>query len=336
MEYTMIRRLLVVFITVAALATAAFAHADTVYFMNKSTGSLLSFNWNSTTSGTISASPRLTGLSSPNGMAMGPDGNLYVTETGSNRAGKITRVQPTSGTSSLAGSLVVSMPGTTPAGIAFMPGGGNMIVSSLEPADDDDGTVLFQVRDWSDNSAYAMPYSAFALTGGAAVATAPTGTVFVSNNPGYNGDVLGFTSGSAAPSTVISNGFGLTQTAAPTGLLMDGSSLYSLSITDFRVLKTDLSTETPTSITLSTLPQFSFPSALAMLSDGSLLVGTAVGTGQFFVVDPLTGSYTDFVVSGGGQIGGIAVVPEPAALVMAVTGLAVIGWMASRRRGLLA
>jgi hypothetical protein len=331
--YIMVCRLISALAALTAmLAPSVCTFADTVYFTNKTTGSLLSFEWTTTTSGTVGGGARLTGLNSPNGMGLGPDGNLYITETGSNRAGKITRVQPVTGTSSLMPNIVVDMPGTTPAGVAFLPGGGNMIVSSLDPADDEDGTVLFQVTDWSGNSASVSPYSAFALNGGAGVSTGPLGTVFVSNNPGYNGSVLAFTSGSANPTTVIANGSGPSQTAAPTGVLVAGSSLYSLSITDYRVLKTDLSVMTPTSITLSTLPAFSFPSALAMLSNGSLLVGTAAGTGQFFVVDPSTGNYSDFVVAGGGQVGGIAVVPEPAGLVVAVTGLVTICCVSWRRR----
>ncbi len=324
----MIRRLLPLFAAVAVLAPAVRSNADTVYFTSKSTGALLSFEWTATMSGTIAPTTVRTGLLSPNGMTLGPDGNLYVTETGTNREGKITRVQPASGTS----SLVVNLPGTDPAGVAFLPNGGNMIVSSLEPDDSDDGIVLFEVSGWSGNSATAAPYTTFALNGGSAVATGPNGSVLVSNNPGYNGNVLGFASGSASPTTVIANGFGASQTAAPTGLLVDGSTLYSLSITDNRLLETDLSALSPTSITRSTLPANSFPSALAMLSNGSLLVGTAVGSGQFFVVDPLTGDYTDFFVSGVGMVGGIVAVPEPASLVLAATGLAAAGSMLRRRR----
>jgi streptogramin lyase len=330
MEITMIRRLLLAI--AAGLAPAVFAHADTVFFTSKSTGSLFSFNWTSTTTGTIVPTTVRTGLLSPNGMGLGSDGNLYVTETGANRTGKITRVQPASGTS----SVVVNLPGTDPAGVAFLPNGGNMIVSSLEPDDSDDGVVLFEVNGWSGNAASARPYTTFPLSGGSAVATGPNGEVLVSNNPGYNGNILGFTSGSATPATVIVNGIDSSQTRAPTGLLVDGSTLYSLSIVDNRLLKTDLSAQSPSTATLASLSANSFPSALAMLSNGSLLVGTANYSGQFFVVDPLTGNYTDFFVSGAGQVGGIIAVPEPATLALAAIGLAVIGWHARRRLGRVA
>ena len=314
---------------IAALAPAVVAHADTVYFTSKSAGALFSFDWTGTTSGTITPTTVRTGLLSPSGMALGADGNLYVTETGGNRAGKITRVQPSSGTP----STVVNLPGTDPAGVTFLPNGGNMIVSSLEPDDSEAGIVLFEVSGWSGGSASASPYTTSLLSGGAAVATGPNGSVILSNNPGYNGDILRFTSGTAPPTTVVGNGSGPSQTAAPTGLVADGSTLYSLSITDYRLLKTDLSTMTPTSTTLSTFPAFSFPSALTMLSNGSLLVGTAVGSGRFFVVDPLTGDYTDFFVSGAGQVGGIVAVPEPTALTLTATGLAVAAGVSRRRRG---
>lgn len=299
--------------------------ADTIYFTNKGTGSIWSFTWTPSTSGTVTPTLVASGIQSPSGMAVGSDGNLYVTETGSNKAGAITRINP----SDRVASRVVDLPGTNPAGIAFLPGGGNMIVSSLEPSDDAQGTVLFSISGWSGTSASAAPYSSYALTGGAAVATTSAGTLFVSNNPGYNGDVLSFTSGTAAPATLIASGSAVNQTAAPTGLLVDGSTLYSLSITDARVMKTDLSLLTTGSLT--TLAPYSYPSTLASLSDGRLLVGTANYSGQFFVVNPLDGNSTSFFVSGFPQVGGIVAVPEPAALSLTVIGLASVGWLVRRR-----
>ena len=71
---------------------------------------------------------------------------------------------------------------------------------------------------------------------------------------------------------------------------------------------------------------------LALLADGSLLVGSPSGSGNIYRIG------TDGVVSGTfasglGQIGGIAVVPEPS---LVTVGLGAAGCMAAwlrRRRG---
>jgi len=117
--------------------------------------------------------------------------------------------------------------------------------------------------------------------------------------------------------------------AGPTGLVIDGSTLYTASIMTGAILRTDLITESTASFA-SVAGAFEV-GALARLTDGNLLAGSPSGSGSIYLLDGDTGAVLDTYASGLGQIGGIAAVPEPTSLAGLAATLGV-GFLLMRRR----
>lgn len=333
------------------------AIADTVYVVSQSTGGLFRFEA-SNPAGTITVISAPGTFNTPTALALGPDGHLYVGESGDDPEfePRISRVVVTGSTATI--STVVTLTGTdtaiygeggtlAPAAIAFRrPSDGGQMLVGRNPQAQSTGPVV-KVSGWDT----ATPTVANFTTGtslnsspGLAV-SASTGALYVSNSayvgPGISGQVEQFNAAQdPAPfvSEVVPGAGGPISGFGPTGLSVFGSMLYSASTQNSSVYATNLTTGSTALLgQINSLSGFDV-GALARLSNGDLLTGSvsganpslylvpAAGTGQ--LLDPFF-SYNDF-----GAIGGIAVVPvpEPAALALAATAAVGLGWRCARRR----
>lgn len=333
----------------AAMALAASARAETVYFVSKTDGALYTFD---TSAGGIT---RLTGTNTfPNAtaLAMGPDGHLYVGDaTG---GGSIQRYVLGSGS----GTPVVSLTGAGPAvpggpvnpgAIAFTPGG-EMLVGRNPGVALDGGTAawprgpVLSVTGWRAGESPAIS----AFTSGTAqdyspgLAVAASGTVYASNSVystatlAMTGDVYRFDPAGGSPAAVATGAppggiFG------PAGLALVGDSLFIASTMNGSIFKTDLLTGTTSFFTMTPVdpvtfyPDFIGP--LAAMPTGGLLAGSVDGNqGFIYRFDGAGGLVATFAGPEYGQIGGIVAVPEPGAVWLAVGGVAGVGLWSLRRR----
>ena len=119
--------------------------------------------------------------------------------------------------------------------------------------------------------------------------------------------------------------------AGPTGLAINGTTLYTASIMNGSILQTDLTNDTTTAFATTGGP-FEVGS-LALLSDGSLLAGSPSGSGNIYHFGT-DGTLMSTFASGLGQVGGIATVavPEPASASLVVCGLTAAGLLCRRQR----
>ena len=116
--------------------------------------------------------------------------------------------------------------------------------------------------------------------------------------------------------------------AGPTGLVIQGDTLFTASIMDGAILQTDLATDTTQTFADIGVP---FEAAvLAGLTDDGLIVGSPSGNGNIYRFTS-DGTLVDTYASGLGQIGGIATVPEPGTFWLVAAGCA-IGALVLRRR----
>lgn len=366
--------------TCAALVTlpSAAARAETVYVLSKSGGQLYRFE-STDPYGTVTELTLSDALTEPSALALGPDGNLYIGDLAMDLSGgRISRY--TIATGSLA--PVVTLSGTAPvfaagpiapASIAFRPAsqGGEMLVGRsplsqfipTSPAFSGSGPVV-KVAGWDGSGPLQVTDytsgSGGGLSSSPGLAVASDGTLYVSNStyafPTLSGTIASFASVGATGTfagDVALPGAGAnppddTGLSGPTGLLLGGSTaLFSASVMNGRVYRTDLTTNTTTVFggLLFDGSGTGSPGTLARLAGGDLLVGdsafsgliwriSADGTTTSVLFDPSSlanESGIDF-----GAIGGLAVVPEPSAVVIAAIGGAALGWRwrpGRRRRG---
>lgn len=315
-----------------ASGLAVESRADTVYASSFGTGELIRYDSSDPTgSRTVLSSGSLVG---PAALAIGPDGNLYIGDAGDGgaTAPSILRYNVSSGSLSTVHTFAAYS--VFPGSLAFR---GSDLLVGRNPFFADTGEIV-RLTGVTGGSVSVSNF-----TSGGKLASSPgltidgSGRLYVASQT-YDfqtgiadGSVWQFAADGSPLGELIADGAnGL---AGPTGLAVNGTTLYTASIMSGTILQTNLTTGTTTSFA-STGSAFEVGS-LAVLSDGSLLAGSPSGfTGTIYHFGS-DGSLLGSFASGLGQIGGIATVaavPEPATGLLAVTGLAVVGLAMRRRR----
>jgi hypothetical protein len=355
--------------TAAALACAALvatARGDMVYVVSQSTGGLFRFDA-SNPAGTLSVISGTGTFSRPTALALGPDGKLYVGESGNGDtiAPRISRVTVSASTATI--TPVVTLTGTdqsiygasgrlAPAAIAFrrQSDGGEMLVGrNPENIYGQSTGPVVKVSGWNTAQPTVGNYTAGASLNsspGLAVSAAD-GSLYVSNSSyggggqSISGQVERFDAASDPASfvrTVVSGTADPISSFGPTGLAIFGSTLFSASTQSSSVYATNLVTLETTllgKITQDFQTAFGFDvGPLGRLSSGDLLTGSVSGFNPSLYLVSASGTgqslapfytYAEF-----GSIGGIAIapVPEPTGLAMAFAAAAGLGFRCLRRR----
>ncbi|MBM4012511.1 MAG: PEP-CTERM sorting domain-containing protein [Planctomycetes bacterium] len=319
-------RLVLAGLAVVALGSGSIA--DTVYVVSFTTGELIRYD-SSDPAGTKTVLSGSGSLVKPGALAMGPDGNLYIGEDGDGAtfAPRISKFEPATFTL----STVYAFGGfeVFPGSLAFK---GNDLLIGRNPFFGNTGPIV------KLSNATGGPVSTSDYTSGGSLASSPgialaaDGSLYVSDqtydfNTGLaSGPVKRFDVGGTYVGEVIASGSsGL---AGPTGLALNGSTLYTASIMAGTIVQTILGSDVTTPFA-STGSPFEV-GALARLADGSLLAGSPSGSGSIYRFGA-NGALLETFPSGLGQIGGIATVPEPTTFASLAGGIAV-GWLLLRRR----
>jgi hypothetical protein len=306
---------------IACAALAATARGDTVYALSNTDGRVLRYDSTNPagTAVTLSGTGLITGAA---GLALGPDGNLYIGEGGdfSAVAPSIRRLDLS--TNTLSTVYTFSSFDVFPGSLAFK---GNDLLVGRNPFFGNTGAIV-KVTNATGGTVSVSDYTTGgSLASSPGLAIAADGSLYVSDQT-YNfgtkiasGPVKKFdASGTYIGEVVASGSAGL---AGPTGIGIRGNSLYTASIMNGSILKTNLVDSSTTLFGSAGGPFQASP--LALLSDGGLIVGSAGGAGNIYRLDA-TGTVVDTFNSGLGTIGGLVVapVPEPTTLVTAAIGLA--------------
>jgi len=326
------RRSLLRFLTLAAavIACPVAARADTVYVTSFTDGGLYRYDSSNL------AGPRqtLSGtgvMTNPSALAVGPDGNLYIGESGNGGsvAPSIRKYDVATGTLS---TVITFAYDVFPGSIAFK--GTDMLIGR-NPFYGNTGPIQ-KLTGWNGGTVSVTDYtSGVLLASSPGLAVAADGTLYVSDMS-YNfvsgtatGPVKTFSASGSFASVLIADGQdGL---AGPTGLVLSGSTLFTASIMNGSILSTDLGTGITSMFSSTSLGTFE-AGVLALLSDGNLLVGSPSGSGNIYRIGT-DGALLDTFATGLGQIGGIAVVPEPSLLAVGLGGAGCMaGWLRLRRR----
>lgn len=313
----------------AALSTTV--RADTVYGVSFNNGSLIRFN-------SANPSASVVTLSGPGamtraaGLTMGPDGNLYIGDSGdfATIAPSIKRFDLA--TNSLATVYTFSAFDVFPGALVFK---GNDLLVGRNPIAENIGPIVRLANAVSGSVTVSDYTSGGSLASSPGLALGADGSLYVSSQTYSNttglasGPVEKFDAAGAYVGTVIASG-SMTGLYGPTGLAIRGESLFTASIMDGTILRTNLLNNS-TTVFGSALGQFQ-ASPLALLSDGGLIVGSALGGGQIYRLDS-SGILVETFNSPLGTIGGLVVapVPEPSTIVTAGIGIAAAAAMVRRR-----
>ena len=306
------------------LIAARPAAADTVYVTSFTTGELISYD-SANPAGTQTVLLPAGSIIQPSAVAVGPDGNLYIGENGdgSTYAPRISKYEP----ATLTLSTVYPFAGfeVFPGSLVFQ---GTDLLIGRNPFFGNTGPIV-KLENATGGLLALSDYTAGgSLASSPGLALAADGRLYVSDQT-YNfisgiasGPVKRFDAAGSYVGEVIADGAdGL---AGPTGLVINGTTLYTASIMNGSILQTDLTTDTTTAFATTGGP-FEVGS-LALLSDGSLLAGSPSGSGNIYHFGT-DGTLMSTFASGLGQVGGIATVavPEPASASLVVCGLAAAG-----------
>ena len=313
------------------LIAARPAAADTVYVTSFTTGELISYD-SANPAGTQTVLLPAGSIIQPSAVAVGPDGNLYIGENGdgSTYAPRISKYEP----ATLTLSTVYPFAGfeVFPGSLVFQ---GTDLLIGRNPFFGNTGPIV-KLENATGGLLALSDYTAGgSLASSPGLALAADGRLYVSDQT-YNfisgiasGPVKRFDAAGSYVGEVIADGAdGL---AGPTGLVINGTTLYTASIMNGSILQTDLTTDTTTAFATTGGP-FEVGS-LALLSDGSLLAGSPSGSGNIYHFGT-DGTLMSTFASGLGQVGGIATVavPEPASASLVVCGLTAAGLLCRRQR----
>ena len=331
---------------IGGLLVPAVVRAETAYFVSKTTGGLYSFDTANQAAGITTLSGTGT-FNSPTSLALGPDGNLYIGDA--TDGGRIARFTMSNSTVSTVASLVTGTAAyngpVSPASMTFTPGGKLLVGRNPQTAFSGypSGAVV-EIVDWSGGSATVQNYTTgTALNYQTGLAVAADSTLYASNTV-YNilttpaaleGNVVTFNSSGAYQGVTATEGSGGSPgIAGPAGIAVVGTSLYTASTMNGYVYKTDLTNPNPaTNTTIFGATGGDYLGPLSAISDGGLLVGSVSGVPGLIYQFNSTGTIVGtFGAAEYGQIGGIAVVPEPSAVVTALIGLAGAAGLLRRRR----
>jgi len=316
---------------VALASLSASSRADTVYAVSNSDGRIVRYD-SADPAGTVVTLSGTGLLVSAAGLALGPDGNLYVGEAGNGGAVPPSVRRLNLSTNTLSTVYTFSAYDVFPGALVFQ---GNNLLVGRNPFFVNTGQIMKLA-----NATGGVVTSSTYTTGGSlqsspGLALGADGSLYVSSQT-YNfgtgtasGPVVKFDAAGVYVGEIIPDGgSGL---AGPTGLGISGTTLYTASIMNGAVLRTNLTGTTTSAFGTTGVPFGASP--LALLSDGGVIVGSAGGTGAVYRLDA-AGSLVGTFNSGLGTIGGLVVttVPEPAAIAIVATGAIVAAALCMRRR----
>jgi hypothetical protein len=320
--------------TAAAIACAALvatARGDTVYGVSFNDGRLIRFDSANPSASVVTLSGAGV-MGRAAGLAIGPDGNLYIGDNGDlgTIAPSIKRFNLT--TNSLSTVYTFSSFEVFPGSLVFK---GNDLLVGRNPIAENTGPIV-KIANAVSGSATASDYtSGGSLASSPGLALGADGSLYVSSQTysGTTGIASGpvekFDAAGTYVGTVIASG-STTGLYGPTGIAIRGTSLFTASIMDGTILRTNLLDNSTTAFG-PPLGQFQ-ASPLALLADGGLIVGSASGGGAIYRLDSF-GALVDTFNSPLGTIGGLVVapVPEPSTIVTAGIGLAAAAALFRRR-----
>ena len=345
--------LCLLFVTCVAIAPGS-VRGESIYAVSKSGSSLVRFDSANAIDvqdpqQTTPVTTLVSGLSQPSGLALGPDGRLYIAEWGDGGA-----IAPRISRYDIATNQwtpLVSLNASTqaqPGAIAFRPAGlgGQMLVGRVGTLGGSGEGGIVQISDWSTGSPTVSPSaynSGITLDGSSGLAVAADGTTYVSNsryvtfgqNPVFTGNVVSLNATGVYQQVIAADGSFSEGLTGPAGLILDGTSLFIGSVTNGKVFRTNLSTVTTTEFG-SLGPNANFEAGpITRLANGSTLVASVSGSGVISILGS-NGSLSalGYFSPEFGQIGGVVVapVPEPGSVALAVVGLGGLAWGIHRRR----
>jgi hypothetical protein len=323
--------ILVAILAVAASCTGAnTARAETVYASGFLTGKLIRYS-------TVDPAGTVATLSSgvlvaPATLAVGPDGNIYIGDDGdgSTVAPSIKRFDV--GTNAVSTVYTFEDFSVFPGSLIFK---GSDLLVGRNPLYQDVGPIVKLTGVTSGSVSKSTYTTGGDLASSPGLALGPDGSLYVADQTYASGTASGpvkrfDAAGNFVDVVIASGSSGL---AGPTGLVINGSTLYTASIMTGSILQTELGTSA-TQLFGSTGYPFEV-GALALLTSGGLLAGSPSGyTSNIYTFGP-TGTLLGSFNSGLGTVGGIvtvASVPEPSTLLLSGGGLALAGWLRRRSR----